>query len=411
MFVKDFPASAGGRLCALGAALSLAIPCANGQQAQEDFFLSGSASTATESAIASVQEPVEEWNCFDVTIAGHVLNAIMPSDAGGNAARREELLRLTKALVPETVLASSGSIGSDYASGALVAVELAIFDTTIPAPTARMGTDGILKGYDAQSQGVTYGTMYCYNAAQYAARQAQMGSPIEVKLWLGAVTHSDSSGTLSTNLLGADNTFYGVVKSGGRFRLGGDTYTIEDGARYATDEVINVSNHTLGQRLQEADHALRVAPRSMLDYFTLATASGNYFSTDITIVTDPISGSMKTLAGAPVSEGVIYCAGSITIGSNSIVADVTLVAEEGVDFAGSTCSFSAHTDDLLAWSLGTNNAEGVSVSGSSNTLEGTHLAPDSRFSVSGSGNSVTGAAAANIVKVTGSDNTVSDGTR
>ena len=129
---------------------------------------------------------------------------------------------------------------------------------------------------------------------------------------------------------------------------------------------------------------------------SLAQTEGTYFSGDGIIVdTDPPP------EGIVFAEGDIYVVGSAMEGCWSFVS-----ATGKIVFSGCGNLIHAHTQNFVAWSY----VDEVKVSGDDNDLRGELLAPQYRVMISGEGNQVRGILLGDYVTVSGTDNTISDGT-
>ena len=245
--------------------------------------------------------------------------------------------------------------------------------------------------------------MYCFNEAQYAARVGTLGMVGEYIVWCGPLGHGGSSAGKSVQVAGNNNSFTGALKANGAFRVNGDGHTFDGDMIYGTSIVIQFGSHTLGPQIQETALPLEGSPGTASWY----QANADYFFTsDVSIVNDG-SGGMTTALGVPVS-GLVYATGSISIDGNNIAATATFVAEGGVEFLGNDCTFAPAVDEVLAYSVGDEAGEGISIVGSDQILTGALIAPNVRIDVSGSDNQISGQLQADNVRIMGTGNSISN---
>ncbi len=384
------------------------------QESNEMLPLSDSANGDLNNVLAAPR-PGVDWNCMNIDIGEKPLRVIMPKYHGllvDDEAVKVSLLELVKVLVPQTVLMSSGEIGSAYADGSLVGIEFNIFPDDFsnkPDYGEFLPVLGLLEGENAQGEQGILGLMYCYDQALFDARiQALSGAgttPSEQKLYLNAVSHTSSTGRKSLQVSGTSNAVHGPLVANGALRISGDGNWVSGDRTYGLEEIVN-GEHTLdGSSVQAAASAGLGTVHDQSWYLNHSIANGMHFSDDIFIVAG-VSGGPETSTGIPL-DGVVYSTGSIYVEGDGIDATLTLVAVEEVVFLAGGGTWTGAVDDLLAFSIESQ----VWIPGSGNTLDGCIHAPVSAMTVSGSANVITGRFAVRSFLLSGDQNVLTDGTR
>ncbi|MEW6073230.1 MAG: hypothetical protein AB1726_11655 [Planctomycetota bacterium] len=404
---------------ALAAALALlAGPALAAAQGVEPFPLSPDTNDEWKVHTVEAERPGSDWNHFDMKVAETTIRAILPNYLSGDPVNIEEMNRFNKHLVADTVLKSTGEIATWLQNGTLVAVEFDVlasdpFDP--PPPDQHMGTIGQIEGENLLGQYGVLGTMYCYDQEDYNNRIAylvlMMGrEPNRPTVWLGDTLQSGASGSTSMRLSGATNTVVGSVHSNGDLRLSGTGYIMLQKITFVGLFLTQPgAGNLLGPVVQAPSKALPSPAHDAAWYLAAATANGTFFAGDLSILDDG-AGGLASATGVALS-GVVYATGAITIESSSLTGTVTLVAGGTIDLAGSNCLLGAAVDDLLLWSTSTIATDAVALDGSGCVLTGAAYAPGVEFRVGGSTNQLTGRILASKVKVTGSLNTFTDGTK
>jgi len=372
------------------------------QAAPETFTLSASTSTTTSQLNAIPGEPEAEWNCIDIIVGGKHLKVIMPRFIMPVGDHTDEILELARLLVSETILASSGDIGTQYDAGTIFGVEYKVFTddpNPAPAPPLRLAITGTLESDTSQP----LGTMYCYDAGQYGGRVISLGMTEENIVWPGSLGHGDTLGNKAISVLGTDNVMASAMRANGSFGVTGSGHVFLGDMLYGTTITISSGPHTLGPQIQLGAAGTEGLPHTAAWYL----ANYDYFFVGDVSILNNGSGGMITDGSVQVS-GLIYATGSISIDGNDIDATASFVAEEGIYFIGNDCNLLPAVDELLAYSTSTTAGQGVSVLSSNTTLTGSLVAPAVMVSVGGSANEVFGQLQGDTVRIMGKQNSLSN---
>ena len=352
------------------------------------------------SAIMASAEPEPLLNDDEALFPRAGVRAIVQNDGHMNVARTAQNRHLVKRLFIEAILQSSGTIHGYLQSEVLHGVEFDVFAdaTNIPRPGQFLTVVGQLVWGVVPNQ-VLIGQVYCYDVTQYTTRygdiQAVIGHPLHhYPVWAdNPVTCSGTS--MGFRLPGDENLFYGKVASADGMRIQGTENVLHDGGLYVTEIDID-PNNSVDPMVQVSSVPIPGLPMGIENARSLAQTEGTYFSGDGIIVdTDPPP------EGIVFAEGDIYVVGSAMEGCWSFVS-----ATGKIVFSGCGNLIHAHTQNFVAWSY----VDEVKVSGDDNDLRGELLAPQYRVMISGEGNQVRGILLGDYVTVSGTDNTISDGT-
>jgi hypothetical protein len=400
----------------LTAALALAV-LATAASGNESFSLAPVNAGRLSTVVDGNAGPGGDWDCVSVELFGDGLKALVPLDQSGNAPRQTEILALVKVLLEDTLAVSSGTIGAWASDGTLEAIEYDVFGGDDPG--AKPKADDCLDVADLlDPSGVLVGKMYCYDAAQYAARVSDLvsakGAPlVEFGVFTGPTLQSGTSGQFSMCLLTNGTTVQGQVRSNGWIRIDGDNDVVSGALRYRESYVSRGEANTLGGFVYDAAAAsLPAPPRSAAQYEADAIANGTFFNASITIVSDGIGG-LKTTNDVPIS-GVVYATGNILVQDGSLTASLTLVAEGSIELGGDANVLSAASDHVLAWAVDDGDPETLNdivVAGEGNHLFGRLYAPGGSIGVLASGQTLLGNLIAAKILVSGDDHSFGDGTK
>ena len=388
-------------------------------QAQDEVYvLSPDVNTERNEHESLSTGPASDWNHFDMGVPEIGLRSIMPNYDRDDPLNIELMNRFNKHLIPETVLASSGQIAAWHADDTLFAIEFDVLTNDPydpPAANEQLGVKGIIEGFDTNQQYGELGFMYCYDEELYDDRiaylESQMGyAPAQPTVWLGEMLQSGGSGFKAIRLSGLGNTIIGGLHSNGDLRIGGQSWYIPQ-ALYRVGLLLIQpgAGHDLGPREVTTSRALPAPRHDAAWYQAQATANGTYFVGDLVVYNDG-QGGLESQNGVALS-GVVYATGEILIEGSGLTGTVTFVAQGAIDFPGSDCLLTAAEDGLLLWSTSTAAAEAIALDGSGCHLTGAVYAPGLEFRVGGSTNELKGRVRAKFVKITGSQNTFTDGTK
>ena len=384
-------------------------------QTSETFPLSQGTNDEWKIHTFNTEGPASDWNHFDMKVAETSLRSIMPNYLSGDPVNIEEMNRFNKHLVAETVLLSTGQIGAWVQNGTVVAVEFAMFSTDpFPSPTAYQSVTGSIVGENMAGQQDELGTMYCFNQAQYEQRISEltviMGrSPNQPTVWLGNTLQSATTGSKSLRVQGTANVVVGSVHANGDLRIGGESHVLLQGLTHVGMFIASMGGHQLGPHAQASSKALPAPAHGAAWYQSEAVAGGTFFAGDL-LIRDDGQGGLMSSTGVALG-GVVYATGDITVESSGLTGKVTLVAEGAVDFPASNCLLGPAADDLLMWSTSTTATDAIAIDGSGCVLTGAVYAPSVEFRMGGSTNQLAGRIIADAIKVTGSLNFLSDGTK
>ncbi len=352
------------------------------------------------SAIMASAEPEPLLNDDEVLFPRAGVRVIAQNDDHWEAVRTAQNRHLVKRLFREAILQTSGTINGYLQSEVLHGVEFDYFNyhEDIPAPTNYMATVGLLT-YGESPNDILIGTVYCYDETQYAARyaiiQAAIGHPLDHYLvWADNPVTCSGTG-MGFRLPGYENLVYGPMASADGVRIQGSENVLHDGGLHVTEIDID-PNNSVDPMVQVSSVPIPGLPMGIENARSLAQAEGTYFAAD-GIITD----------GAPPPEGIVFAEGDIFIVGSGMEGSWSFVSATGkVVFSGCGNLIHAHTQNIVAWSY----VDEVKVTGDTNWLNGELLGPQFRIMISGEGNRVRGILLGDYVTVSGTDNTISDGT-
>jgi hypothetical protein len=395
-----------------------AVVLATAASGSESFSLAPVNAGRLATVVDGSSGPEGDWGCVGVELFGEGLSCIVPIDEVNDPPRQSELLSLTKLLFEDTVVISNGPIAAWAADGTLQAIEYDLFGTDDPG--AKPEADDCLDVAELlDPSGAVVAKMYCYDAAQYAARvsdlvSAKGGTPLdEFGVFTGPTLQSGTSGQFSMHLLTNGTTTRGQVRSNGWIRIDGDNNSVSDVLRYRESYVSRGEANTVAGFVYEAAVTpLPAPPRTAAQYEVDATANGTFFNDSITIVSDGLGG-LKTTNDVPIS-GVVYSTGNILVQDGSLTASLTLVAEGSIELGGDANVLSAASDHMLAWAVDDGDPETLNdivVAGEGNHLFGRLYAPGGSIGVLADGQTLLGNLIAAKILVSGDGHSFGDGTK
>ncbi len=396
---------------------ALFLLSATAPSGEEILLLGQSRAARLQEVVVSNAGPEGEWDRGTMGMAGTNLVVITPNDEVTSPARTREILSLAKLIFEDTVMVSTGQIGAWYGNGMLAGVELDYFGsadpTSRPQPGEYLGTVGRLQCLDEIGDPIDLGWVYCYDAAQLAAREAALdaGGGLDKLVFHGPVLQSSGTGTQSMFLLTSNTSVQGEVQTNGAFKLIGSDVVAPERIRSMGGSTVRGSGHSLGELVVETQAFTLPAPSGSAGHYQgLATANGTFFNQDV-VIRQGAHGP-ETDQGILLS-GVVYSTGDIVVESGALSASLTLISEGNVELGGSKNSLGAAVDGLLAWAIDDGDPEtenNVVITGTANTLVGRMFAPGGRFALLGDDAVITGNVIADTILVTGDGHSIGDGT-
>lgn len=415
-----------GRSILLPLLLLLALLAASGSAAAQQQIPIEPATQGQIGNLWADPRPLPDWDYFDVLVAGTDASILVRNDDAGDPGRAADVMNTVRALYADVVVdeygrqqTTDGLVGAYITAGTLRAVEFDLFDEaydpdydTTPEPV--LGVDALIGWaelvYDDGSGPQHVGRMYCYDPALYALRKSVLAATPRTT-WLGSLVHTSSTADKSVQVLGSDNVFEGAVASSGGLWIGGYDHVFDEDVLSADAARLSATGTSFASPVRLAPAApLRPAPESLAWYGSQPQSL--VFGCDL-ILTDDGGGGLVVDDGTQqwkVEGRIVRTSGSVYVAGEGLSGTVTLVADGEIVFSGSSGTLSPAATDLLAWSLDA-SGHGVSIDGSANALTGSLLAPAGVVSIPGSDNRIEGQVTAGAFKVSGSGNTLSDGSR
>jgi Flp pilus assembly protein TadG len=245
----------------------------------------------------------------------------------------------------------------------------------------------------------TFARTMQFDSVTVRARAVAACSPGEPGVTAGHNYAIFAGGNCSKNIdgSGSDNTIVGDVHSNRDIDFGGSGNHIYGQATYRTTAngppKITYHPSENNPRNVATTDPTETNPRPYPVSYAIAdyrpsgkygSGSGlNYFSS-----TSDINLKDHLLTGNTIKPGIYYTTKKILVSDQYLNGDVTLVAEEFIDFSGSNLDVRPYHDGLLAFSnnnVGCGNV-GVKMAGSNSKWKGTVFAPNSMIEYSGSTN-------------------------
>ncbi len=404
----------------LGGIALLLLAAATGAQSVEEVEeveqlpLSAAPNAALNAVVLlSGDHPEPEWNRIDIVVAGHALRCLIPNYAQGEVAATRRILELAKVLVPDTVLASTGPIGTSYSLGEIYGIEFDIFpqDPAVkPVQGERLPLLGLLRGLNPQGVVANLGNVYLYDETLFEQRLADLAAgqqasvPLDERmLWLDSVVWANATNIEALNLSGISNRIEGGLSSNGSIRVGGESHVFLDPVLYSGSYVQVGPLHQVGPLAAVPVRPAPEAPHGSAWYRGLAEDADQDFTGSVTITAG--LNQMPLANGQPVS-GVVYATGPIVV-SGAVRGTLTLVSETRVEFGVGASELTAAVDEVLALVVGNGSIHVATCAGS---LTGSLLARGGSVAIVGSSSLILGQVVADTVSVTGGGNLLSDGT-
>lgn len=268
------------------------------------------------------EQPEPDLNCDVCDFPRSGLRVIMQNDGHGDDRRTAQLRALSKSFLRRAVLESRGQIHDWWRDGTLAGVEFDWFFPAVgaPKPDEMLPTVGQVYGVDDDGLPVHLANVYCYNAAQFAARvkavEAMIGHTMDwYTVWGDNTVTSTDADRDGARVQSGQSVVAGAVSSIADVRVTGN-HTM-DTVAYGKDIALQ-GNVQVGE-IAKVTSVTSPVPTVDVEFARLlAQLVGHYYPGDVAFDDEN-----------PPPAGLVFAEGDILVETTGMQGTWTFVSAAG----------------------------------------------------------------------------------